>query len=306
MQETISSAVVTGCTGGIGSALVSALAQRGVTVWALVRPRSSRRKNIAEDARVHVVECDASAYDSLAGAEMRADAFFHLAWEKTAGAGRDDLECQLDNVRHALGAVRLAGACGCRVFVGAGSQAEYGIQSAPLTPDTPAEPLSGYGIAKFAAGRMTRNLCARSGIRHVWMRILSTFGPRDGENTLISYLIGAIAAGQAPQLTPCGQIWDYLSFSDAADALIAAAERGKDGKAYPLGSGSPRPLKEYVLALRDKIDKSVPVHFGARPYYPYQPMFLAADISQLKEDTGWEPKHTFEEGIEEIVGRKTV
>lgn len=304
MKDGIRSVILTGCTGGIGVALVRALACRGIETYAVCRPGSARIANLPESPHVHVVECDISDYRSLHGAGLRADAFVHFAWEKTTAAGRDDLYCQLDNVKYSVDAVYLAEACGCRVFVGAGSQAEYGLQNAPLKGDTPVHPLSGYGIAKYTAGRFTQNLCANLGIRHCWMRILSTFGPNDGKNTLISYLIDSVSAGISPELTPCGQIWDYLYFSDAAEAFIAVLERGKDGKVYPLGSGAPRPLRDYVLALRDQIDPSVEVKFGAKEYYPYQPMYLAADISELTNDTGWKPRMTFEEGVAEIMRSK--
>jgi nucleoside-diphosphate-sugar epimerase len=68
-----------------------------------------------------------------------------------------------------------------------------------------------------------------------------------------------------------------------------------------LGSGEARPLKEYILALRDAVDKKGRLALGAVPYSPTQVMYLCADPSALTEDTGWKPQISFAEGIEKTV-----
>lgn len=293
--------IVTGPTGAIGTALLELLSRRGVKVCAICRPGSPGIEKIRGLNEVRIVECDLSGYASLAGSLPAADVFFHLAWKKTTVSGRDDLDTQLDNVRYSLEAARLAEKCGCKVFVGAGSQAEYGIVQEPLGEKTPVFPESGYGIAKYAAGRLTANFCARAAIRHCWVRVVSVYGPNDGETSLISYLFRALLEGETPRLTPCEQVWDYLYSKDAAKAFLAVAECGKDGRTYCLGSGRPRPLREYVEELRDCVAPGAQLCFGAIPYYPHQPMYLAANIRQLTEDTGWKPEKSFREGISEIL-----
>jgi nucleoside-diphosphate-sugar epimerase len=225
------------------------------------------------------------------------DAFFHLAWEKTFVSTRDDVNTQLKNIEYTLDAVRLAKKAGCTVFIGAGSQAEYGIASVPLKPDTPVNPQSGYGIAKYTAGKLSRLLAAQIGIHHIWFRILSVFGPHDGENTLVMQVINELLQDHSPELTKCEQVWDYLYCDDAARAFLMAADHGSDGKVYTLGSGKPRILSEYVNAIKDIVNPNATLQFGKRDYYPHQAMYLCADISDLKKDIGWEPEVLFEEGI---------
>ena len=295
--------LLTGATGMIGSAIVREALRRDCNVTCIVRKGSSRVKNIPNDSRVHVVECDISDYGSL---ELSGtyDVFMHLAWDKTSVGGRDDVDCQLRNIQYTLDAVRLAKRAGCSVFIGAGSQAEYGVQSVPLTPDLPVNPESGYGIAKFAAGKFSGMLCKQLGLRYNWIRILSVYGPNDGENTLISYLIRELKAGRSPELTKCEQTWDYLHCDDAARAFFAVAEKGVDGKAYPLGSGKARPLREYVTAVRDAVNPAIKIEFGKKPYYPHQPMCLVADISELVADTGWRPEIEFVDGVKDVNNAK--
>ncbi len=298
----IKSVIITGPTGSIGSALVKSFALSGVDVYAVCRRGSKRLKNIEGVKNVHIVECDISDFSSLENTGIKADALIHLAWEKTTLEGRDNLDCQLKNIEYTLDAVRLAKACGCKAFVGAGSQAEYGVKDCPLNGDeTPVHPESGYGIAKYAAGKFAKNLCTQMGLRFNWCRILSVFGEGDSEGSLISYLIKTVMASETPKLTPCEQIWDYLYSKDCAEAIRAVVERGKDGKTYCLGSGEPKTLKEYVTKLRDTVNPIVDIEFGVRDYYPHQPMYLVADIKELTADTGWKPKTSFEDGIKSIV-----
>lgn len=291
--------IITGATGCVGSAVVRRALTQGLQVTCLVHPGSNRLMNLPTDERLKIVECGLSDYQALQ-LDGTYDAFIHLSWEKTFGASRDDAEVQTRNIQYTLDACQLAKRSGCQVFVGAGSQAEYGVQSEDLTPDLPVKPESGYGIAKYAAGKLSAMLCKRFGLRHCWVRILSVYGPHDGENTLISYVIRELQAGRSPELTKCEQLWDYLYADDAGDALLAIAEKGVDGKAYPLGSGQGRKLSDYIESIRQAINPSIEVKYGAKDYYPHQPMHLVADIRDLTADVGWIPRTTFEDGIQRI------
>ena len=283
--------IVTGATGCVGSAVVRRALAKGMNVTCIVHKDSKRLSNLPIDERLKIVECNLSDYNRLS-LKGDHDAFIHLSWEKTFGTSRDDAEIQTRNIQYTLDACHLAHRCGCKVFVGAGSQAEYGVQSVNLTSDLPVKPESGYGIAKYAAGKLSAMLCKSLGMRQNWVRILSVYGPNDGENTLISYVIRELKAGRAPEVTKCEQIWDYLYADDAGDAILAITEKGVDGKVYPLGSGVGRKLSEYIEVIRKAINPSLEIKYGVKDYYPHQPMYLVANITELNKDTDWEPELT--------------
>ena len=293
---TLNNIIVTGATGAVGSAVVRQALSKNISVTCIVHKGSRRLSNLPNDSRVKIVECNLDDYRSLT-IEGIFDAFIHLSWEKTFGASRDDAEVQARNIQYTLDACTLAKRCGCKVFVGAGSQAEYGVQTVDLTPELPVRPASGYGIAKYAAGELSAMMCRNLGIRQNWVRILSVYGPNDGENTLISYVIKEVKAGRSPELTKCEQMWDYLYADDAGCAILAVAENGIDGKAYPLGSGKGRRLSDYIADIIQIINPSVKAVFGAKDYYPHQPMHLVADTSDLAKDTGWQPVFSFVDGL---------
>ncbi|MGN0819585.1 MAG: NAD-dependent epimerase/dehydratase family protein [Christensenellaceae bacterium] len=292
--------VISGASAMIGSCLVDYASSLGDRVVCIVRKGSPNAECLTKNDKVSIIELDLSDYNKYTP-EIKADVFFHLAWDKTSVSGRDDVFCQLNNVRYALDAVLLAKRFGCKVFVGAGSQAEYGVKDCALTPGLAVNPESGYGIAKFSAGRLSALLAKQEGIRHVWARILSVYGTRQSKTSLVGYLVECFKNGVEPKLTKCEQDWDYIYETDCAKALYMLGESGVDQKAYPIGSGQPRKLKDYVLAIKEAAASELEIGFGEKQYYPHQPMTLVADVSELTKDTGFVPEVGFEEGIRKIL-----
>ena len=293
---------MTGPTGTIGAALIRHCIQESVEVYALIRRHSRKRDRIPEHEAVHVIEWDLEELDGLdVAAFPPCDVFYHLGWTGTTGDARNDMRLQLDNVRYTLDAVAAASRLGCGAFIGAGSQAEYGRVEGCLRASTPVFPENGYGMAKLCAGQMSRRECGRLGIRHIWTRILSVYGPYDSECSMVMSSIRKILAGETPLFTKGEQMWDYLYCADAARALFLLGESGKDKKIYCIGSGAADRLANYIRIIGEQADPQVPLGIGRVPYGENQIMYLCADIRQLQEDTGFQPRVGFEEGIRNTV-----
>ena len=305
--------IITGPTGAIGMALIEYLSVRGVQVIAVVRSDSRRKKQIRESENVLMVECALCELQSLPqrisaaivkkewSVEQKPDVFYHFAWDGTFGNSRNDMYLQSRNITYALDAVEAAAALGCKTFIGAGSQAEYGRYEGNLKADIPAFPENGYGVAKLCAGQMTRILCRQKGIRHVWTRILSVYGPYDGGNTMVMANIRKMLWGEKASCTKGEQIWDYLYSKDAAKMMYLLGKRGVDGKIYCLGSGVGRPLREYIEEIKNVTNPEAKIGYGDIEYAEKQIMYLCADIQELIEDTGYFSKYSFEDGIKETV-----
>lgn len=294
--------IITGPTGAVGISLIYELISRGISVTAVCRPNSKRLDSVPKSALVEVVECSVDRLQELSESLSHDyDAFFHFAWDGTYGDTRQNMELQAQNILYTLDAVRLSKVLNCSVFVGAGSQSEFGHIEGVLHPDTACNPDNGYGIAKLAAGRMSRLLCRQLAIRHEWCRIVSLYGPYDGAHTMVMSSIYKFLRGEYASFTKGEQLWDYIYSKDSARAFRLVAEKGKDGAIYCFGSGKSRLLKEYICAIRDAIDPDLKLGIGEMDYYPNQVMHLEADISNLVEDTGFIPEYSFEEGIKETI-----
>lgn len=298
--------IVTGPTGAIGMALIRKCIQEKISVLAICHKGSERADNIPRSPRVRVLEADLPELSEISGEiDEKYDIFYHLAWMGTTGEARNDMYLQNRNIKYTLDAVELAHKTGCSMFIGAGSQAEYGRVEGCLTARTPVFPENGYGMAKLCAGQMSRGVCEKLGIKHIWVRILSVYGPYDGENSMVSSTVRTLLAGGHAPFTPGEQLWDYLYSQDAAKALLLMAEKGISGKTYVLGSGQAKPLKDYIEEIYRAVSE-VNAHTGSigigdMDYARRQVMHLEADISELTADTGFVPEVEFGEGIREVL-----
>lgn len=290
-------AVISGATGAIGRALILELCQNGVRVLALVR-REARTENLPTHPLLEVKYCSLADLSTVScDTGQKFDVFYHLAWAGTSGKAREDVPLQITNITYAADAVLAAKRLGCSRFIGVGSQAEYGRVTGALTPETPAFPETAYGSAKLAAGQLTRLIAENHGLSHAWVRVLSVFGPADGEGSLVSTAIREMSARHPPPFTAATQIWDFLYAGDAARALFLLGELSTSEKIYVLGSGTPRPLRAYIEEIRDVVAPGLHLRFGELPFASGQVMHLEADISALTRDTGWRPQIPFADGI---------
>lgn len=283
--------------------LISYCIKQGVQVLAVCHEGSKRINDIPDSELVTVVECDLQKIKLLPEKvkEREYDTFFHFAWDGTFGDTRNNMELQINNILYTIQAVHVAKEMGCKRFIGAGSQAEYGRSDESLTAHTPVFPENGYGMAKLCAGQMSRKLCETLNMEHIWTRVLSVYGPYDNSRTMIMSLITGLLKGETIALTKGEQVWDYLYAKDAGRAFYEIGSHGVPGTCYPLGYGTSRPLAEYVEAVVNQMQAKGRVELGAVPYSPQQVMHLAADISELTADTGFVPEYSFEEGIQETI-----
>lgn len=293
--------VVTGATGMIGVTLIEYLLLKNIEVLAIIRENSKRRKNLKEHKNLKIVECNLENLRKLEIQETDYDTFYHFGWDGTFGNDRNQEEKQMLNIGYTLDAVSLAKKLGCNTFIGTGSQAEYGRVDGIITSETEANPETEYGKAKLLAGIESRKLANEIGINHIWTRIFSVYGPFDGENTMIITSIREMLNGKSPDYTLGEQNWNYLYSKDASNALYLLGKYGKNNKVYCIANGKTKKLYEYIEIIKNTINSDIHLKLGKVPYSEKQVMNLAVDINELINDTGFQPKVDFQEGIEETI-----
>lgn len=301
MDESVKKVVMTGGSGPIGLALIEKLMQEQAEIFLFQRDCTIRSKFVPEYPQLHVETYTLEKLRDYVPQEHDYDVFIHMGWANTGKTVRGDIEKQSKNVSYACDAVEIAHKFGCHTFIGVGSQAEYGRKSEPLRSDTLCEPETAYGIMKLAACYATRSVCQKYGMRHIWTRVLSGYGKYDNDGSvLIANIVNSIK--KRPLAFSKGeQIWDFVYMDDIANALYLLAKRGKSNKIYPIGSGKARPLKEYIRIMCEKLGEDAKGALGTVPYGKNPIMHLEADISQLREDTGWSPQVEFEDGIQRVI-----
>lgn len=293
--------LLTGATGAIGLSLIEELSARFCDILVLASPGSHRNRLLATLAApgIRWQECGLADYSSFSTND-RFDAMIHMAW--SGGTDRWNIDLNLHSARQCVEAVRLAARLGCTTFIGTGSQAECGMQTSPLTAEMPCRPNTPFGAAKNVARDLARIEAAQMpGMRFLWARILSVYGPRDRESALVTAAVRQLIRGELPMFTSGTQIWDFLYADDAARAIADMLNGGIDGQTYVVGSGSPRPLREYLEKLLNFFGVSPDLCIGKLSAEAYTPNYLAADITLLQKHLDWYPRVEFDEGIKRTI-----
>lgn len=296
--------VVTGATSMIGIALTEELLKTDVEkIYAVIRKNSLNKRRLPRDERVAVIECEIEKYRLLPGMiREECDVFYHVAWYGTGNKRDGDTLVAGENIRYVVEAIRAAKSLGCDKFIATGSQAEYGrLDTERISPDSPANPETPYGIAKYASGKMAIIEAEKLKMDCLWVRVFSIYGKYDRQQAMIPSAVRGMLTGKRVSFTPAEQKWDYLYSEDAGRALRMIGECAHGRKIYCLGSGEKRTLKEYIKIMRDTIDRTLPLGIGDIPYTDYTVMNLCADIDSLTADTGWKPRISFEDGIARTV-----
>ena len=282
---------ITGASGFVGAATLSAALEAGHEVAAPVRPGSPAPRLEDMEGRYRRLPLDLrdTANIAAAMAEFRPDAVFHLAWWGVANSARFDRRQVTDNIETACALTEAAAASGAKAFVGVGSQGEYGADST-MAEDALPRPTSLYGAAKVATLFLTRQLAEQAGLRHAWLRLFSVYGPGDNDAWLIPMLIGEMLGGRRPRTTLGTQYWDWLYVDDVARAILAVAVTPAAAGVFNLGSGHPVQVRSVIERIRDLAAPGMVLRFGEISFRPDQVMHMQADISRLTAATGWTPR----------------
>lgn len=293
---------VTGASGHLGSHLTRRLLADGHEVAVLLRSTSSRAALLDVLPQLQVIEGDVAAAAYVEEMiSFAPQAVFHLAWSGVTAADRNAPHQITTNVRATLLLLEAAQRAGAELFLSTGSQAEYGRVSGAIEEACPLRPETAYGAAKAALSQLVPAYCERAGMRSLWLRIFSVYGPGDSPAHMLPALIESLLRRERPSLTSGEQRWDYLYIDDAIAAITQTAAKPSLSGMFNVASGHAGSLRSIVEQVRDLIDPSLPLGLGDMPYRADQVMHLEGDITRIRQATGWQPRISLEEGLRRTV-----
>ncbi len=298
----INKAIVTGANGFIGAAVCRELANRGIKVIAVVRGPQSSVESILDLENIRIEYCDLSSYVELPKIieDRDIEVFYHFAWVGTAGALKGDDEVQINNVKYTCDAVRACSNLNCRRFVFAASIMEYEIEESMKTECTPGINTL-YCTAKLAADYMARTVAGEKGINYIRAIISNVYGPGETSPRMINSSLRKMINAEHCSFTEGNQIYDFIYIDDVAKAFAEIGAKGKGNKTYYLGSLSPKPLKEFLIEMRDCVDPNLEIGLGEIPFVGKSLSYNEFDIHAVRDDTGFEPLTPFDEGIRRTI-----
>lgn len=290
-------AIVTGANGFVGSAVTRELLRQGVHVVALVH--GNHRDHLPKNSALTVLPMELVAMLELRDVlkDDDYDIFYHFAWNGSAGAARADTQLQLANAQWTVDALRLAHAVGCRRFVGAGSIMEQEVMATVYTQGSRPGLGNIYSGGKVIAHMLCQTVAAQLGIDLVWPVITNAYGVGEVSARMVNTTIRKILAGEEPQFTAGTQNYDFVYIDDIARAFYLIGEKGKPFHQYIIGSGTARPLKEFLLEMKESIAPDLPFHFGDVPYTGTNLPLAAFDTKETAHDTGFYASISFAEGV---------
>lgn len=294
-------AIVTGANGFVGSALVQELLQSNYEIYALVR--EGHCENVPDSSRVQIVPFELSCVEECQKKLPKApyDAFYHFAWEGSAGAARADTRLQLNNAQWTVEALQTASKLGCKRFLCAGSIMEHETIAAVYAQGN--RPGKGYiyGGGKLIAHAMCMPVAAQLGIDLLWPEITNAYGAGERSPRLVNTTIQKCIRGESPQFTSGTQNYDFVYIDDVARAFRLIGENGKPFHEYLIGSSAARPLKSFLQEMQKAIAPDLPFRFGDIPFTGIDLPLSRFDCSQTEADTGFRARISFGEGCKQTM-----
>ena len=169
---------------------------------------------------------------------------------------------------------------------------------------TPYDPRSPYSASKAASDHLVSAWHHTYGLPVVLTNCSNNYGPWQFPEKLIPVVILKAAAGEPIPLYGDGQnVRDWLYVEDHADALLLAATKGELGRSYCVGGHGERTNKQVVEAICQQLDQLLP---SGAPHSklitpvtdrPGHDRRYAIDPTRITTELGWQPRHSFEDGL---------
>ena len=191
------------------------------------------------------------------------------------------------------------------VMVYASSAATYGNQSSPQTEgkESPENP---YGYSKYVMDQIANQYSnINPDLTVVGLRFFNVYGPKEyykgPTSSMVIQLGHQILDGKAPRLfIGSDQIFrDFIYIDDILQAIIKACDPKKNGT-YNVGTGVSRSFQDIADILQNELSTDLGTDYFLNPYDGYQ-THTQANISSSKNNLGFEPKVSLEQGIKSYI-----
>jgi nucleoside-diphosphate-sugar epimerase len=302
--------LVTGCAGFIGSHLTEALLRSGHQVIGIdcltdYYPPEAKRRNMSSFAsnndftflRKDILNMD------LKQVVKDADFVFHMAAQPGVRASWGE-SFSIYTRNNILATQNLLEACkgsGIKRFVFSSSSSVYGdVKEMPIREDSPARPVSPYGVTKLAAENLCFLYFKNYGLPAVSLRYFTVYGPRQRPDMAFQIFISSILRGKPISIFGDGkQTRDFTHVSDVVKANVLAVDKGSAGEAYNIGGGSRISMNQAIKIIEESSGRKASVEFKDVQKGDMRDTY--ADISKSSKELGYRPSVSIKSGLTEMV-----
>ena len=306
--------LITGGSGFVGQWLSRAMLREGWTVFAGTTNRTPRPSLLSEEESRSIcrIPLDVLSDDSIrtAIAASQPNRVVHLAG--IAFAPEANAAPARAFEINALGAMRLVSELlsavpDVRVLV-IGSAEEYGAQDAaayPITESATLRPLTPYAVAKASQELISLQAFRGSGLQVMCTRSFNHSGVGHGHSYLLPTLVKRVRelpnSGGTLRIGNGAVIRDYLHVTDVVEAYTALLDKGTPGEVYNVCSGVGRTVRELAEAVLYRASVTADISSDASLLRPIDVPILVGDNTKLRQATGWAPKRSIDDIIDDLI-----
>ena len=304
----MTSTLVTGGAGFIGSHLVEELIAKGYRVRVLDNFSSGRRERLEPfAAKIEIVEGDLRSRQTVREAVHGIDFVLHQAAVPSVPQSVEDpVTTNEVNVGGTLNLLEAARDAGVKRLVNASSCSVYGdSETVPKTEDMVPEPISPYAVSKLTGELYSRVFSQLFDLETVSLRYFNAFGPGMDPGNAYAAFIAIFTVGliEGRPLTINGDgtfARDFTYVKNIVDANIRSLEaEGVSGEVFNVGCGATSSLNEVVAILRGLLQTEGDIRHG--PERPGDIRNSLAGIDKARRKLGYVPRVPAREGLERTV-----
>lgn len=267
--------LVTGANGYLGQGIVKELLDRRNEVIAT----DFSTQNV--DDRAKKINCNlfdvADPYNYFG----EPDVLLHLAWRDGFKHYSDAHIDDLPNHYHFIKSMVESGIYRVAVM---GSMHEIGFFEGSINENTPANPVTPYGIAKLAIREITSSLCKKNDVKFQWLRGYYIVGNSKYGSSIFSKITSAVENGEKEFPFTMGQNqYDFVDYETFCNDVAAAVTQEKVLGIIEISSGKPEKLADRVERFIKENNYNIKLKYGAFPDRPYDSKAVWGDSKKIDE-----------------------
>ncbi len=294
-----SKVLVTGGAGFIGSNLVEALVEKYEVI--VVDDLSTGKTKNLEKVKDKIEFHNKSILDKDIKKILKdVEAIFHLGAQINVRRSVENPIHDLDvNVKGTINLIENAPDLERVVFTSSGGAVYGEPEYLPVDEKHKTNPVSPYGVSKLTGEKYLNYYNHNHGLKNTILRLGNVYGPRQdplGEAGVIAIFLDKIKNNQKPIIFGDGtQTRDYVHVNDVVSACLNGVK--KEG-VYNIGTGVETSVNQLIDILSKVVGYKVEAVHGEEQKGEVRRIFL--DIKKAKDELGWKPETTLEEGIKDL------